>query len=96
MSQVALIGISQVGGGPGATGTGTITGPGGVTTYGDGDIVSIVGDTITTHGPGAHIAAHITTGSPDTFVNGTSLVRVGDLASCGCAVLAGDFDAFCI
>lgn len=96
MSQVALVLLSAVDGGPGSTGPGIITGPGGLTQFADGLIVSIVGDTIAPHGPGAHLAATIISGSPDTFVNGRPLVRVGDPASCGCVVLAGDFDLFCI
>lgn len=96
MRKIALIGVSMVGGGSGATGPGIIIGPGGMAQYGDGILVSIVGDSITPHGPGAHQNAHIATGSKNTFVNGIPLVRVGDLASCGCAVLDGDWDAFCI
>ena len=96
MPQIALVGISTVGGGAGATGSGVITGPGGLAQFADGDIVSVLGDAVSPHGLGAHEAATIITGSPDTFVNGKSLVRVGDQASCGCTVQAGDYDAFCI
>ena len=96
MRKIALVGVSTVGGGPGATGAGIILGPGGKAQYGDSIIVSVVGDAVAPHGPGAHTNAHIIEGSPNTFVNGIPLVRVGDAASCGCAVLDGDWDAFCI
>ncbi len=94
MTQAALVGLSTVGGGPGATGVGIITGPGGLGQYADGLIVSVVGDTIATHGPAPHIGAVVTTGSPDTFINHIPIARVGDQASCGCTILAGDNDAF--
>lgn len=96
MPQIALVGVSLVGGGAGSTGDGVITGPGGLAQFADGQIVSVVGDAVAYHGPGAHTAATIITGSPDTFVVGKPLVRVGDAASCGCTVLEGDFDAFCL
>lgn len=96
MSQIALVGISTVFGGPGATTPGVILGPGGIMQFADGDIVSVVGDAIAAHGPDVHTAAVMVTGSPDTFVNGKPLCRIGDLASCGCSVTNGDLDAYCL
>lgn len=89
--KVALVGLSTVGGG-------LILGPGGITTDGDGFIVSIIGDAIAPHAPftGLHLAAVMVEGSPDTFVNGRPLCRIGDLASCGHVVDDGDFDLFCL
>ena len=96
MSQVALVGLSTVFGGPGATSPGVILGLGGATQYADGEVVAVVGDSIATHGPAPHIGATMVSGSPDTFVNGLPLCRVGDPASCGCVVQQGDFDAYCL
>jgi uncharacterized Zn-binding protein involved in type VI secretion len=96
MAQIALRGLSTVFFGPGATSYGLITGTEGQTTYGDGDIVAVVGDSIATHGPPPHVGATMIQGSPDTFVNGLPLCRVGDMASCGCHVTNGDFDTYCI
>lgn len=96
MSQIALVGLSAVDGGPGSTGPGIILGLGGFDQYGDGFVVAVVGDAIAPHGIGLHIAAVMVEGSPDTYVNGKPLCRVGDLASCGCVVIEGDFDAYCI
>jgi uncharacterized Zn-binding protein involved in type VI secretion len=96
MSQIALVGKSVCGGGPGATGVGLILGPGDLTQFADGDIVSKVGDAIATHGPAPHDAGVIISGSFDTFLDGIPLVRVGDQTSCGCTVLEGDFDAYCV
>lgn len=93
---IALVNLSVVGGGPGATGNGVILGLGGITQFGDDLVVAVVGDAIAAHGPGAHAAATLTTGSPDTFVNGKPLCRIGDEASCGCTVLLGDEDTFCL
>ena len=90
----ALVVISTVFGGPGAVIPGVITGPGGIGQYADGAPVSVVGDAIASHGPGAHIAATMVTGSPDTFINGIPLVRVGDQATCLCTVQQGDEDTF--
>ena len=94
--QIALVGLSLVGGGPGATGAGVIVGPGAITQYGDGLIVSILGDLVSYHGPPPHDIAMIVTGSPDTFCDGKPLVRATDMASCGCTVLEGDYNAFCL
>jgi uncharacterized Zn-binding protein involved in type VI secretion len=98
MPEIAKVGISTVFGGPGAVTPGVIIGSGGgAGQLADGDIVSVVGDAIASHGPGAHAAATMVTGSPDTSVNGFPLVRVGDQASCLCTVIAGgDIDAFCV
>lgn len=93
---VALVGVSTVFGGPGAVTPGVILGLGGIGQFADSDVVAVVGDAIASHGPGLHIAATMVSGSPDTLVNGKPLCRQGDLASCGCSVIAGDFDAFCI
>lgn len=96
MPQLALVGLSTVGGGPGAVGTGLITGPGAVSTLGDGFTVSTLFDAVAAHGPGAHAFGVIQTGSKHTFGNnGLPVVRVGDTTSCGCTVLLGDYDAFC-
>lgn len=91
MPQIALLGCLTTNGG-------TIAGPGGLTQFADGITVSIVGDLITPHYHGKALisAATIITGSPDTFVNGKPLVRIGDACSCGCLILSGDNDAFCI
>jgi uncharacterized Zn-binding protein involved in type VI secretion len=93
---IAIVGESQCGGGPGATGTGVILGPGGLGQYGDGLTVSVVGDLIAPHGPSPHDAGVIIQGSPDTFINGIPLVHIGDATSCGCTVLLGDEDTFCL
>lgn len=86
---IAAVAFSQVGGGPGAVGVGIIAGPGGIGQFVDIFLVSVVGDTISPHGPAPHNAAVITTGDPDCLVNGLPLARVGDEASCGCTVLTG-------
>ena len=91
---VALVGFSVCGGGPGSVGTGVILGPGGIGSYGDSFIISIVGDLIAPHGPSPHDAGHIIAGSPDTFVNGIPMVHLNDPTSCGCTVLTGQPDAF--
>jgi uncharacterized Zn-binding protein involved in type VI secretion len=96
MPQIALVGLSTVFGGPGAEEPGVILGSGGLDQFADGDIVSVVGDSIAAHGLGLHAAATMIEGSPDTFVNGIPLCRVGDAASCGCVVQDGDFDVYCI
>jgi uncharacterized Zn-binding protein involved in type VI secretion len=92
---IALVGVSTVSGGPGYEFPGVITGLEGFDQYGDSDIVAVVGANIEPHGPGLHAAATMVQGSPDTFVNGLALCRVGDLASCGCTVDNGSPDTFC-
>jgi hypothetical protein len=90
---IALVGFSLVGGGPGATGTGLIIGPGDLFSFGDSFPIAKVGDEIATHGPAPHIGATVIQGSPDTFLSGIPMSHVGDACSCLCTILTGQIDA---
>ena len=92
---LAIVNVSTVFYGAGAVFPGIILGPGaGIGTYGDGEIVSTIGDAIEPHGPSPHDAATMIEGSVDTFVNGVPICALGDFASCGCYVINGSIDTF--
>jgi uncharacterized Zn-binding protein involved in type VI secretion len=99
---VAVCHFSTVFGGAGATSPGLIIGPGSKTTFTEFGNVSLQGDLIAKHGPGLHSAAIVLIGSADTFSVGAAILaavsgaeenpiaRVGDLCSCGCAIINGE------
>lgn len=92
MTQIALVGDTLTSFG------GTVEGPGGLTQFADGFVVSIVGDIISPHMHGITLVtgATIIEGSPDTFCDGKPLARIGDACSCSCILVSGDQDAFCL
>ncbi len=55
----------------------------------DGYPVVLVGASIAPHGIGAHASAVMVEGSSKVKVNGISVCRVGDAASCGHTITAG-------
>ena len=65
------------------TAGGSITGPGDSTVLVNGDPISIIGDSVASHGSGSHASATMTSGSSTVFVGGVGVVRAGDAASCG-------------
>ena len=85
MPAVAKVGVSTVGGG-------LITGPGAPTVKVNGATVSVLGDSVASHGSGPHVAATIITASGNVNAEGKGVVRDGDLASCGHTVINGSAD----
>lgn len=53
------------------------------TVFYNGNLVAVVGDSIQNHGSNPHNNAILTTGSTTVKINGISVVRAGDSASCG-------------
>lgn len=86
---MALVGRSTVNGG-------LVTGPGAVSTFGEGVPVALVGDAVAPHDPfiGEHLAATLVQGSVSVIVEGRPVVYVGCLASCGHAVESGAVSIF--
>jgi uncharacterized Zn-binding protein involved in type VI secretion len=82
MPAIAQVGISTAGGG-------VITGPGAPTVKANGSIVAVLGDAVASHGSGVHANATIITASSTVKAEGKFVARVGDLASCGHAIVGG-------
>lgn len=55
----------------------------------DGSPIVLVGAAIAAHGIGSHAAAVMVQGSSKVKVNGISVCRVGDAASCGHTITSG-------
>jgi len=64
--------------------TGIITGPGAPTVKAEYSTVSVINDTVSTHGEAPHIAATIATGSTSVRANG-KFVAVQDLSTTSCS-----------
>jgi len=79
----AGVGVSQVA-------AGIITGPGYPRVLlGGADPLSVIGDTVSSHGVGAHAAATMAQGSTRVLAGGRPVCRTGDLATCGDACSTG-------
>lgn len=73
-----------------ATAGGVLTGPGCPSVKVDGKIISVLGDSVQSHGSGSHVAATITSASSSVFAGGMAVVRNTDSASCGDIVTNGN------
>ena len=87
MPAVARVSIDLVGGA-------IIVGPGEVSVKVNGLVISVINDTVASHGSGPHAAATIVSASSTVFANGKAVVRVGDSASCGDLVSTGSPNVF--
>lgn len=74
MLPVSLVGESQAGG--------TIIGPGKPTWRVMGKPISLLGDVVSPHGPGQHMAPVMVEGSTWMRLGGVPVVRTGNRASC--------------
>lgn len=81
MPAVARVGVDSAGG--------LITGAGEPTVQVNGSTISVLGDSVASHGLPPHASATITSASSTVFAGGVGVVRVGDSASCGHTVTGG-------
>ena len=75
MPGVARVGVDTAGG--------VITGPGEPSVLVNSSAVSVIGDSVASHGSSPHNAATMVGGSTTVFAGGVGVVRAGDAASCG-------------
>lgn len=73
-----------MGGGTLVGGRAMIEGPGAPTVKAEGFVVSVMGDSVLSHGEGAHAKATIATASTSVRAGPTNMgvVRTGDIATC--------------
>lgn len=84
MPAVARVGVDSAGG--------VITGPGESSVLVNGSPISLIGDSVASHGDSPHSSATIVSGSSTVKAGGVGVVRVGDSASCGHTVSGGSSD----
>lgn len=72
---VCLVGVDAAGG--------IITGPGSANWTWDGVPISLLGDSVASHGRSPHDAAMIADASPWFTIDGVPVTRTGSMASCG-------------
>lgn len=77
---MALKGVSRVGV---DTAGGLITGPGATKVFVEGSKASLNGDAVASHGSSPHSSATMVATTTKVFIEGTPVVRQGDLATCG-------------
>jgi len=75
------------------TAGGTITGPGASSVFVNGSKVSLLGDSVASHGDSPHDNATMVESSSTVSAEGKGVVRQGDAASCG-HTATGSSDTF--
>ena len=85
---VARVGVDRVS-------NGVITGPGATTVTVNDEIISVIDDTVSTHGDAPHIQPTIIKGAPTIFAEGKqiSLTRIS-IATCSHSVDTGSNNTF--